>query len=89
MTTATGPQTQRFGKVAVIGGAGYVGAVLVPRLLAEGYEVVVLDLFIYGEEPLAAVRSDPRLIVIKGDVRDQDTDQHCGCRHLAEFENRV
>ena len=71
MTTATGPQTQRFGKVAVIGGAGYVGAVLVPRLLAEGYEVVVLDLFIYGEEPLAAVRNDPRLIVIKGDVRDQ------------------
>jgi len=68
-----GGAAKRFEKVAVIGGGGYVGSVLVPRLLDEGYEVVVLDLFIYGEEPLAPVRSNPRLTVIKGDVRDQGT----------------
>ena len=59
-----------FGTVAVIGGAGYVGAVLVPRLLEEGYRVRVFDLFIYGEEALAGVRDNPRLEMIKGDVRD-------------------
>jgi nucleoside-diphosphate-sugar epimerase len=61
-----------FGTVAVIGGAGYVGAVLVPRLLEEGYRVRVLDLFIYGEEALASVRNHPRLEVFKGDVRDRE-----------------
>ena len=73
MTTPTSSAPQRFEKIAVIGGGGYVGAVLVPRLLDAGYEVVVLDLFIYGEEPLAAVRANPRLTVIRGDVRDQGT----------------
>ena len=48
MTAATGQSSSRFEKVAVIGGGGYVGAVLVPRLLEEGYAVHVLDLFIYG-----------------------------------------
>ena len=84
--------TERFDKVAVIGGGGYVGAVLAPRLLEEGYDVVVLDLFIYGEEPLAAVRANPRLTVIKGDVRDQGTVRQAvhGCDaviHLACISN--
>ena len=57
--------------VLVTGGAGYVGAVLVPKLLAQGYNVKVLDLFMYGEEPLSAVREDPRLECIKGDIRDR------------------
>jgi nucleoside-diphosphate-sugar epimerase len=68
------PTTDRcFETVTVIGGAGYVGAVLVPRLLEEGYRVRVLDLFIYGEEPLSAVRGNPRLEVVAGDVRDRQT----------------
>jgi nucleoside-diphosphate-sugar epimerase len=84
--------SRRDAKVSVVGGGGYVGAVLVPRLLAEGYEVIVLDLFIYGEEPLAAVRSDPRLTVIKGDVRDQAMVRQAveGCEaviHLACISN--
>ncbi len=57
--------------VLVTGGAGYVGAVLTPLLLARGYEVRVLDLFIYGEHVLDAVKDHPGLKMIRGDLRDQ------------------
>ncbi len=40
---------KRFKRVLVTGGAGYVGSNLVPKLLAAGYEVSVLDLYIYGD----------------------------------------
>ncbi len=58
--------------VTVMGGAGYVGALLVPILLEAGYRVRVLDLCIYGTEPLALVKSHPRFELLQGDVRDQD-----------------
>jgi nucleoside-diphosphate-sugar epimerase len=57
-------------QVLVTGGAGYVGSVLVPKLLAAGYRVKVLDLYLYGDHVLDAVREDPRLEQIKGDLRD-------------------
>jgi len=57
--------------VLVTGGAGYVGSVLVPRLLQEGYAVKVLDLFLYGEEVLDPVKGHARLEIVKGDIRDR------------------
>jgi len=45
--------------------------VLVPKLLAAGYAVKVLDLFIYGEEPLRAVAHHPHLALVRGDLRDR------------------
>lgn len=57
--------------VLVTGGAGYVGSVLVPKLLGHGYRVKVLDLYIYGEDVLAAVKDNPHLEQIKGDLRDE------------------
>lgn len=57
--------------ILVTGGAGYVGAVLVPKLLRKGYLVKVLDLFIYGEDVLDSVKDHRNLQVIKGDLRDQ------------------
>jgi nucleoside-diphosphate-sugar epimerase len=60
---------QRFKRVLVTGGAGYVGSNLVPKLLAAGYEVAVLDLYLYGDV-FADKKSDPRLTEVKGDLRN-------------------
>ena len=58
-------------RVLVTGGAGYVGAVLVPKLLERGYRVKVLDLYLYGDHVLQSVADDPGLEQIKGDIRDR------------------
>ena len=55
-------------KIFVTGGAGYVGGILIPRLLQDGHSVTVLDLMIYGEEVLP---NNVNLKAIKGDIRDQ------------------
>jgi nucleoside-diphosphate-sugar epimerase len=55
-----------FDRVLVTGGAGYVGSNLVPKLLAAGYSVNVLDLCIYGD----VLASHPGLRIVKGDLRD-------------------
>lgn len=48
-----------------------MGAVLVPKLLAKGHRVKVLDLFLYGKDVLDPVKDDPNLELITGDIRDQ------------------
>ena len=78
--------------VLVTGGAGYVGSILIPRLLAEGYRVKVLDLYLYGDHVLDAVSEHPGLEQIKGDIRDQsllrDILQKCDAViHLACISN--
>ena len=56
--------------VLVTGGAGYVGANLVPKLIRAGYNVKVIDLYLYGDDVLNAVKGSPRLTEVKGDIRD-------------------
>jgi nucleoside-diphosphate-sugar epimerase len=56
-------------RIAVIGGAGYKGSILVPKLLDRGDDVVVYDLMLYGSEGLP---EHERLEVIDGDIRDLD-----------------
>src|SRR5215469_13342418 len=59
-------------KVLLIGGAGYIGSALLPKLLARGYKVRLLDMFIYGDEPIAKVAGHPNLQIIKSDFRKVD-----------------
>lgn len=75
--------------VLVTGGAGYVGSALVPRLLAVGHTVKVLDLYPWGPSPFP---SHERLVEVHGDIRDSSTvDQAmAGCDaviHLACISN--
>ena len=57
-------------KVLITGGAGYIGSIMVPRLLELGHEVTVLDTFPRGTTELAAVCADEKFTPIKGDARD-------------------
>ncbi len=57
-------------KVLVTGGAGYIGSILVPRLLDKGAAVTVVDNFFYNQTSLLDVCSNPRLKVVRGDARD-------------------
>jgi nucleoside-diphosphate-sugar epimerase len=82
---------KRFKRVMVTGGAGYVGSSLVPKLLAAGYEVSVLDLYIYGDV-FADLPSRRNLTEVKGDLRNPSDVQRAlaGCDaviHLACISN--
>lgn len=75
-------------RVLVLGGAGYLGSVLVRQLLEMGRRVRVLDSFMFGEQALEAVRNHRNLEVVRGDVRDVGVVVRCmrGCDaviHLA------
>ncbi len=59
-------------KVLVTGGAGYLGSILVPELLKKGYEVTVVDNFMYNQTPLLDCCCDEKLSIIRGDVRDKE-----------------
>ncbi|MBZ0202933.1 MAG: SDR family oxidoreductase, partial [Ignavibacteria bacterium] len=60
-------------KILVIGGAGYLGAVLVENLLRRGYSVRILDSFIYGKKAVEKYTGDKRVEVINGDIRNIET----------------
>ncbi|NLB65157.1 MAG: SDR family oxidoreductase [Lentisphaerae bacterium] len=57
--------------ILVTGGAGYLGSILVPALLARGCNVTVVDNLMYGQTSLLDCCHDERLSIIRGDVRDE------------------
>ena len=59
--------------ILVTGGAGYLGSILVPALLAQGHRVTVLDSFMFRQTSLHHVCNDPNFQVVKGDIRIEAT----------------
>jgi len=59
-------------KVLLVGGAGYIGSALLPMLLEKGYHVRLLDLFLYGAEPIRDFLHHPRLEIMRADFRQVD-----------------
>ena len=52
--------------VLVTGAGGYIGSVLVPKLLSKGYKVKALDRFFFGKDKL---EENSNLTLIKEDSR--------------------
>ena len=57
--------------VLVTGGAGYLGSILVPTLLARGCAVTVVDNFLYGQTSLLDCCAYENFAIVRGDVRDE------------------
>lgn len=60
------------GHVLITGGAGYIGSILVPELLAKGHAVTVLDNFSMAQAPLLECCANPRFDIVRGDCRDAE-----------------
>ena len=71
---STAPKTvfsnRRVENILVIGGAGYIGSVLVRQLLARGYRVQVLDRLMFGREPILDLSLLPGFELLQGDFRN-------------------
>ena len=72
--SVTTPKTvfsnRRVANILVIGGAGYIGSVLVRQLLARGYRVRVLDRLMFGREPILDLSFLPSFELLEGDFRN-------------------
>jgi nucleoside-diphosphate-sugar epimerase len=56
--------------VLVVGGAGYIGSIVVRTLLKRGFRVRVLDSLVYGASAIEEVLDHPRLEFMRGDCRN-------------------
>ena len=58
-------------KILVTGGAGYIGSILVPALLEKGYEVTVVDNFMFKQNSLVDCCTYDTFSIVRGDCRDE------------------
>ena len=61
-----------MGKVVVTGAGGYIGTQLVRDLVLAGNEVLAVDRFFFGQEPLKEFKNNKNVKILKKDIRDLD-----------------
>ena len=54
----------------VVGGAGYIGSLVIEKLLSQGYKVRLLDSLVYGDQASRSFLDHPKLEFVKGDCRN-------------------
>src|SRR5580704_15755256 len=64
------PDPESVRQILVLGGAGYLGSVVVARFLQRGFRVRVLDSFLFGENSLDDIKEHAGCELVRGDVRD-------------------
>ncbi len=64
-------------RILVTGAAGYIGSIMVPRLLAAGHSVIAMDNFTYRQTSLLDCCNHPNFDLIRGDCRDRELVGRC------------
>ncbi len=59
-------------KIFITGGCGYIGGILIRKLLADGFKVACFDLLIYGDSSVKSLSNNKDFELIKGDIRDKE-----------------
>lgn len=59
--------------ILVTGAAGYIGSILIPKLLDCGHKIIALDTYDRGDTTLAHVAANPKFEPVRGDARQEDT----------------
>lgn len=64
-------------RILVTGAAGYIGSILVPRLLQAGHKVLAVDNFMYRQTSLLDCCHHPNFDLLRGDCRDRELIGRC------------
>jgi nucleoside-diphosphate-sugar epimerase len=64
-------------KILVTGAAGYIGSIMVPILLKEGYKIIAVDNFMYNQSSLLDCCHDKNLTIVRGDARRKELISGC------------
>jgi len=64
------PAPQPNDTILVVGGAGYIGSIVVAKLLQRGRSVRLLDSLVYGDQSIAPLLNHPKLEFMSGDCRN-------------------
>ena len=68
-----GKTLEKGKRVLVVGGAGYLGSVLVRKLLSRGFKVRVLDILMFGGDSIIELKENSNFELIEGDMRNIST----------------